>query len=407
MGRLPTLARAALAPEGQAVWDRIAAVRDGVRDPYGTLIRMATRLALWSIITQIVLVVACASPAAAPSTKPAAAPPGSAAAPAAVAQPTAPAVASPAAVAPPPRQAIKYGYVPILASGAMFIAQDRGYFAEQGIDLDMVSFDSGALLIPAVSAGQLEAGHGTAGPALFNALAREINMKAVSVISWNGTFLMVRKDLADAGQIQTVQDLKGKRVSLMVEGSPIDFTMRRVLYQNGLSLGDLDVQRLSMPDSVPALGNGGVDAVTVVEPFPVLIESRGLGVRGPAVQDQVWKDAASLVLVGQGMLSRGDAANVAFMIGFVKGVRDLQAALQDERVADPGVLDIVSRWTKIAPDVVARAVISGAPPNGRLDLDDLNRQQDFWVQEGDVRTRADLGRFVEYRYLDAAVAQLP
>ena len=149
-----------------------------------------------------------AAPAAAPSTAPSGAP---------------------AAVAPPPRQAMKYGYVPILAGGAMFIAQDRGYFAEQGIDLEMVSFDSGALLTPAVAAGQLEAGHGTPGPALFNVLAREITMKAVSVISWNGTVLMVRKDLADAGQIQTVQDLEGKRVSLMVEGSPIDFTMRRVL----------------------------------------------------------------------------------------------------------------------------------------------------------------------------------
>jgi ABC-type nitrate/sulfonate/bicarbonate transport system substrate-binding protein len=162
-----------------------------------------------------------------------------------------------------------------------------------------------------------------------------------------------------------------------------------------------------MPDSVPALANGGSDAVTVVEPFPVLIETRGLGVRALDVQDQVWKDAASLVLVGPGMLSRGDAANVAFMTGFVKGLRDLDAALQDNRVVEPSVLEIVSRWTKIAPDVVARAVMSGAPPNGRLDLDDLNRQQEFWAQEGDVRTRADLSRFVEYRYLDAAVAQLP
>jgi NitT/TauT family transport system substrate-binding protein len=367
---------------------------------------MLGKMTLLAIGVQVSLAVACASPATAPPAARPAAPPASSGAAPAAAPPTAPSGA-PAAVAPPPRQAMKYGYVPILAGGAMFIAQDRGYFAEQGIDLEMVSFDSGALLTPAVAAGQLEAGHGTPGPALFNVLAREITMKAVSVISWNGTVVMVRKDLADAGQIQTVQDLKGKRVSLMVEGSPIDFTMRRVLYQNGLSLGDLDVQRLSMPDSVPALANNAVDAVTVVEPFPVLIESRGLGVRALGVQDLVWKDAASVVLLGPSMLNRGDAANVAFMTGFVKGLRDLQAALQDNKVVEPEVLDIVSRWTKIAPDVVARAGISGAPPNGRIDLDDLSRQQDFWFQEGDVRTKADLGSFVEYRYLDAAVAQLP
>ena len=291
---------------------------------------MLSKLTLLAIGVQVSLALACASPAAPPAAKPAA--PASGAAAPAAAQPTAPSGA-PAAVAPPPRQTMKYGYVPILGSGAMFIAQDRGYFAEQGIDLEMVSFDSGALLIPAVSAGQLEAGHGTPGPALFNALAREITMKAVSVISWNGTVLMVRKDLA--GQIQTAQDLKGKRVSLMVEGAPIDFTMRRVLYQNGLSLGDLEVQRLSMPDSPPALANNAVDAVAVVEPFPVLIESRGLGVRALDVQDQVWKDPASIVILGPSMLSRGDAANVAFMTGFVKGVRDLQAALRDDKIVEP------------------------------------------------------------------------
>src|SRR5215212_8523069 len=40
MARLPTLTREALAPEGQEVWDRIAAVRDGVRGPYEVLIRV-------------------------------------------------------------------------------------------------------------------------------------------------------------------------------------------------------------------------------------------------------------------------------------------------------------------------------------------------------------------------------
>jgi 4-carboxymuconolactone decarboxylase len=40
MGRLPTLTRDGLAPAGQEVWDRIAAVRDGVRGPYEVLIRV-------------------------------------------------------------------------------------------------------------------------------------------------------------------------------------------------------------------------------------------------------------------------------------------------------------------------------------------------------------------------------
>jgi NitT/TauT family transport system substrate-binding protein len=356
---------------------------------------MARRLMPGLVVLTLLGALACTAPAAPPpASAPAAPPPGQAAAPAA---PTAP--------APPPRQTVRYGYVPILAAAAMFVAYERGYFTEQNIDLEMVPFDSGALLVPAVSAGQLEAGHGVPGPALFNALAREINMKAVSVISWNGTQLMVRRDLAD--EIRSVQDLRGRRVSFMIEGSPIDFTMRRVLYQNGMSLRDVDLQRLPMPDTAPALANAALDAGAVVEPFPVLIETRGIGVRALGVQDMVWKDAASIVLVGPSMLSRSDAAITAFLVGFVKGLRALEATLRDNRVTDPAVQEIISRWTNIPVEIIAQAAMSGAPPNGRIDLNDLNRQQDFWAQEGDVRVKADLNAFVEYKYLDAAVAQLP
>src|SRR5262245_34171961 len=40
MGRLPTPKRDDLPPEGQAVWDRIASVRTGVRGPYEVLVRV-------------------------------------------------------------------------------------------------------------------------------------------------------------------------------------------------------------------------------------------------------------------------------------------------------------------------------------------------------------------------------
>jgi NitT/TauT family transport system substrate-binding protein len=377
---------------------------------------MARRIGIWLVVCHLLLASACAAPTGAPApagaAPPAAVPPGSSSA----AAPAAPAGAAPAALTPlaegpapaaaPAPQTVRYGHVPILASGAMYLALDRGYFAERGIDVEMVSFDSGALLIPAVAAGQLEAGHGVPGPALFNALARSVTMKAVSVISWNTTELMLRQDLADSGQIRSLQDLKGKRVSLMVEGSPIDFTMRRALYQNGMTLQDIEVQRLSMPDTPPALANSALDAGAVVEPFPVLIESRGIGQRALDVQRIVWQDAASIIMLGPTMLGRGDAANTAFLAGWAKGLRDLLAALQDSKVVEPAALESISRWTKIPPEVVGRASFSGTPPDGRVSLDDLVRQQDFWAQEGDVRTKADLGQFVEYKYLDAAVSQL-
>src|SRR5581483_11356331 len=139
---------------------------------------MTRRVATWLMAGAAIAAVACSAAPAAPAPSSAPKPPAAAQATAAAAT-QAPAQAAAPTAAPAARQTVRYGYVPILAGAAMFLANDRGYFTEQGIDLDMVSFDSGVLLIPAVSAGQLEAGHGTPGPSLFNALAREVTMKAL------------------------------------------------------------------------------------------------------------------------------------------------------------------------------------------------------------------------------------
>ena len=56
----------------------------------------------------------------------------------------------------------------------MYLAQERGYFAEQGFAVEFTPFDSGALMVAPVAAGQLDAMAAVPGPSLFNALARDV-----------------------------------------------------------------------------------------------------------------------------------------------------------------------------------------------------------------------------------------
>ena len=135
----------------------------------------------------------------------------------------------PAAVAPPPQQAMKYGYVPILGSGAMLsprIASSRSRASTWRWcpSIRARCYPRG------VGGAGLEAGHGTPAGAVQRGGARDHHE--------GGVRDQLERDGPDgaqglAGQIQTAQDLKGKRVSLMVEGAPIDSTMRRVLYRTG------------------------------------------------------------------------------------------------------------------------------------------------------------------------------
>ncbi|HEY7060694.1 MAG TPA: ABC transporter substrate-binding protein [Chloroflexota bacterium] len=367
---------------------------------------MRSRWGLAPLAILVGLALACTAPASAPP----------ASAPATGSAPTAPAAAKPAATsaaaapaaatAPPERQSLKFGYNAILAGAPTFVAQDRGYFAEEGFDTEFNSFDSGALMVSSVAAGQLDIIPAVPSPSIFNALARDITMKAVAAQSWTLTVLMLRKQLADSGQFKTMQDLKGRKVSFNVEGSPVDYSLRVAFEKSGMSLSDVQVERVSNTDLAAALANGAVDAGVVPEPLPVLIESRGIGERFGDIQALVGRQTGSVVVIGPSMIERGDAVNTRFVLAYLKGLRDYQAAIKDDKVADPAILDILSTWTKIPPDTIAKATTQGSPLGGRIDLDDMNRQQDFWAAVGQVPTKVDLSKFVEYRYLDAAQAQL-
>jgi len=288
----------------------------------------------------------------------------------------------------------------------VFVALERGYFAEQGIDLELVPFDSGGLMIPAITSGQLDACMGVPGPALFNALARGLDLKALLANNYFDGYLMASKDLVDRGALQSLDDLRGKRVSFSIEASAADYALRQAFYRQGLTLQDVEVHRLSIPDTPPALANGAVDVAITAEPMAAALEAQGIAIRWRAMQDLVGLPLAGFHMAGPSLLARGDESVIHFATAVVKGLRDYDASIQNNKIVDPAVREILNKWTNIPSDSIALASMIPGPPSGRLDLDDLDRQQEFWLREGLQSQRADLSKLVESKYLDAAVAKL-
>ncbi|HLH27095.1 MAG TPA: ABC transporter substrate-binding protein [Chloroflexota bacterium] len=315
------------------------------------------------------------------------------------------AAAGAAPPAAPARQVIKYGSNPILTGAPLYLANDRGYFAEQGIELDYTPFDSGALAVAPTSAGQLDMTQSPPSPSYFNALARGVALTGIAATSYAETILLVRQPLLDSGEVRSVADLRGRRVSFNVEGSPIDYALRNMLPKEGVSLQEVEIQRLTNSDLPAALANGAVDAGAVSDPLP--IERSGIGRRIRSSNDVLGKLSGSTLVIGPSMRARAAEVGVRFLVAYLKGLRDYRAALQNNRVVEPEVIEILSRWTHVPADAIAQSTAADLVPNGRIDLDDLNRQQDFWVREGLVPTRVDLAQFVDYHYLDAALARLP
>ena len=171
------------------------------------------------------------------------------------------------------------GVTGTFADAAIYIAQERGYFAEQGLTVELQEFSSLPEMLPLLATGRLDAGSGAAGAALFNALGRNIDLSivadnATATEAGGGAALMVRADLASA--IRTEADLAGRTIGAIAPlCSTTQLYIERLLRKSGKPLESVNFVALGWPDMVVALENRSIDLAVMVEPFATLARDRG------------------------------------------------------------------------------------------------------------------------------------
>jgi NitT/TauT family transport system substrate-binding protein len=183
-----------------------------------------------------------------------------------------------------PRLKISLGVNNSELSTLVWIAQDKGYFREQGLEADVKSYQSGIFAMEALLAGEVDLAAAADFVFVQKILAGKDNLRILGAMA--ETFnqeMVVRKDLG----ISRPRDLKGKRVGV-IRGTVGEFFLAAFLTLYGLSLEDLEMVDLKPVEMEAALAAGQVEAVVIWEPYLFAIKTR-LG-------DQVagWRDRSSL-----------------------------------------------------------------------------------------------------------------
>ena len=167
---------------------------------------------------------------------------------------------------------VQVGTIPVLACAPTFLAFEKGYFAEEGLKVELQSFNSASYMIPLLATGDLDVGVGQPGTELFNAVHQGLDVKVVSPASTqitghdNNPFL-VRKDLYDSGQITKPADLKGKTIAGNVERGLVEFIIVSILDLGDLTLRDVNFITMPFPEMNVALANQAIDAAVIPEPL--------------------------------------------------------------------------------------------------------------------------------------------
>jgi NitT/TauT family transport system substrate-binding protein len=107
---------------------------------------------------------------------------------------------------------VKVGVFGIVAEAGLYVAKERGYFKQEGLDVEFLPGMVGAEAFPALATGRIDAVGGSFGPGNINAVKRGIRVKLVAGLSsyrpgWDSGFYLVRKDLIDSGKVKDWKDL--------------------------------------------------------------------------------------------------------------------------------------------------------------------------------------------------------
>ncbi|MGE3909884.1 MAG: ABC transporter substrate-binding protein [Chloroflexota bacterium] len=311
---------------------------------------------------------------------------------------------TPAASAQAPLK-VRMSVLPIFISAPIFIAQDKGYFAEAGIDLEMTTLWQASEIIAGFASDSLDASAGGFGPAQMNAVAQgALDVRLVAPLHSEkppvSTPLVVRKALWDDGTVTSVADLKGRKIAINSRGSAVEYWMYAALATGGLTPADVDLVVMSFQDASVALANGAIDGALIGEPDVTRAELAGNVVR--LTEDFVDDIQVTAVYFKTDFLEANRPAVERFVAAYLRGARDLAG----DGYRDPVNVAILEKATKVEASTISIARVPFHDPNGRIHIEDFQKMQDFFVEQGTVRTPIDIPSVVDLSVAEAAVQML-
>lgn len=271
--------------------------------------------------------------------------------------------------------------LPYLSFAPFFIAQEEGFFQEQGLDVEFVKLSEGMGALPLLIQGKLDVATGTIGINMMNAIARggtvkivadkgHINPKGCPV---NG--ILIRRGLInDSSDI--VDQLRGKKISL----NPIStdgYYVEKAFTKIGLTMDDLQIKGFLIPPMrAQALKSGSVDIVHVSEPWVTRILREGHSTLWVSAKDVVPNFQYAVIVFGPNLLNKNRKAGQRFMIAYLNAMRQYNKGKTDRNV------EILSKYSGVERELLLEACWPALDSKGQIDVNSVLDFQKWAMEKG-------------------------
>jgi NitT/TauT family transport system substrate-binding protein len=283
----------------------------------------------------------------------------------------------------------KVGVLRLSSSAPVFIAQDKGYFRDAGLEIELKFFDAAQPIAVATTSGDVDFGITAFTAGLYN-LAGKGTLKVIGGMSREkagypliGYFA---SNNAYASGLKTPKDLAGRRVAVTQTGSSFHYSLGLLADKYGFKLTEMKVVPLqSLSNATAALKGGTVDAALLpASTARKLMDDGGARLLGWVGDETPWQLGAvfaapktltnkPLVAKLLGALARADREYHDVILAAVK---DGKAPINE--MTKP-LLEIIAKYTNLPVEQVV-GNCAYIDPDGKLDVKNVANQIG-WLQE--------------------------
>ncbi|NUT96544.1 MAG: ABC transporter substrate-binding protein [Saccharothrix sp.] len=221
---------------------------------------------------------------------------------------------------------IKLGLLPILDVASVHVAMRKGYFAQEGLEVEPVTIQGGAAAIPGLISGDLDITFGN-WVSFFAAQSKDA-AKAVDGLKLINDGYQAKPEMfliltGPDSAIKSPKDLAGKTIAINTFKNIAELTAKATLEANDVDPKSVTFKEFAFPDMQAAVQNKTVDAAFMVEPF-ISKAQRSIG--AITVLDAASGPTDNIPVAGYGTTGKFAKENpntvAAFQRAMAKGQRD-------------------------------------------------------------------------------------
>lgn len=304
---------------------------------------------------------------------------------------------------------VSLGMLRLTSSAPLFIAMDKGYFKDEGIEIEPQWFDAAHPIAVATASSKVNVGATGITASLYNMAAKGQELAIVAdkgreQQGYSSAALLVTTDNYNQG-VTALDNLKGKRIGITQKGSTFHYMLGRMLETKGMSLDDVEIVPLGKLSAVmAALESKQIDGCILNEPNITKVQKAGYGKLVTQVGDVI-PYQTSAIFYSPEFVKNQDAA-VRFMKAYSKACNYYyEAAIEkkDSKKLDE-VVAIVSKYVK-APEKDIKAGLPYIDKDGKLLADDIKTQIDWYTANEMISGQLDVKKVVNTTFLDKSLTK--